>query len=383
MPTPSTDNAYHPTSPSFHLSASDVEMLLRDDSADTRVKVLEKVSSEYNSETLRPSEAVVAEQIFRLMMKDVEVRVREVLARNVKGNPSIPRDIILHLAKDIETVAMPVLEASEVLSDADLIQIVESSREVGKLVAISKRPRVSSRVSDSLVETHYPQVVKSLLSNKGAQISEESYTQIIEEFSNDSAITEAMVKRAKLPVRVVEKLIQHVSVSLAQELQNKYHIGAASIQAEAKETREEATLSMLSADMPQSSLDELAMQMLANGRLTPSIILTALCRGHLGFFETALSKLARIPVVNVRKLLLDRGALGFPALYEKTGLPESLKEAVRILLSVVRELQGNGQSPGTVNYANRVVEQLLSYAGEREVDNLPYIIALIRQNVAH
>ena len=80
----------------------------------------------------------MAEDIFRIMGKDTEVRVREALSQNLKEKPNVPHDIAVSLAKDVDSVSLPVLQFSEVLSDADLIEIVRS-QDPAKPVAIAQR----------------------------------------------------------------------------------------------------------------------------------------------------------------------------------------------------------------------------------------------------
>jgi hypothetical protein len=53
--------------------------------------------------------------------------------------------------------------------------------------------------------------------------------------------------------------------------------------------------------------------------------------------------------------------------------------AVKQLLKVMRELDNEGEKPGSSRYANRVVERILQYAEEKPIDNLSYIIALVRR----
>ena len=108
----------------------------------------------------------MAEDIFRIMGKDTEVRVREALSQNLKENPNVPHDIAVSLAKDVDSVSLPVLQFSEVLFDADLIQIVRS-QDPAKPVAITQRSSVSEFVSSVLVDTENSDVVTSLVSNEG------------------------------------------------------------------------------------------------------------------------------------------------------------------------------------------------------------------------
>ena len=372
MSQPSTDKQS-----SEGLSKNDVALLLQDGSANSRVTVLDKIAKQYSTGSFKEKELIYAEQIFRLMMKDAEVKVRHALSERVKDNPDIPRDIVLHLARDVEEVAIPVLEVSEVLSDSDLIQIIESSPEVRKLLTIAERDQVSARVSDILVESAEPEVVKTLLDNDGADISEKTYGKIIEEYSNHDEIKSSMIDRASLPMSVVEKLVNHVSDSLAAKLESKYKIEK--VGGIKKEARESITLDLLTYPQSDYDIEQAITQMMSYGRLTPTMILSALCRGYLGFFEISLARLANIPKVNARKLIHDKGRLGFRALYDNTQLPEGMFDAVRLVLRVVQDMENGDKVPGTTQYANELVNRILKGADGQEVENLPYVIALIRQ----
>ncbi|MGB1539640.1 MAG: DUF2336 domain-containing protein, partial [Rickettsiales bacterium] len=141
------------------------------------------------------------------------------------------------------------------------------------------------------------------------------------------------------------------------------------------------TLQLLDNAIEPDDVQALVNQLSDNRRLTPSIILTGLCRGNFAFFEVSLAKLVGIPAENARKLINDKGELGFKSLYKKAGLPESMFDACKLLLEVMREMAEKKESqPGSIHYANRAVEKLLTRARGREVENLAYIIALIRQN---
>jgi uncharacterized protein (DUF2336 family) len=362
------------------LTQSDVERLMRDDSPDSRIEVLEKVSVNYNENSFAAREREVAEHIFRLLMKDATLAVRQTLAERVKANDAIPRDIVLHMAHDVERVSLPILQASTVLSDADLVRIVESSDEISKLMAIAKRPAVSDRVSVALVETSYPQVVSTLLTNETATISERTLGKIIDDFGSQSDVIGAMVDRFPMPVAIVEKLIAQATDAVAAELKAKYNLTDAQIEKDTVGTREDAVMKLLASDVGLPEIEQLVAQMANESRLSASIVMTSLCRGYLNFFRAAIARLANVPTTNATKLLSDKGDLGTRALYMRSGLPESMYDAVRLLLVVAHELEHEQVKPGTSLFANRAVERLLAHAQEQEVENLPYLMALIRQH---
>ena len=362
------------------LTPMDVQRLLTDDSSDSRASVLEKIARSYNGDQFHGRERDIAEQVFRLLMKDVALRVRETLAERIKDNVNVPRDIVLHLANDVESVANPVLVSSKVLSDADLVSIVEKSHDMGKLLAITKRETVSPRVTDALVETRYAQVMTSLLSNDGATISDRSFEKIAEDFRNDASVMDALTGYPKLPITVVERIITQVSGAVAAELKDKYNLSDQELVKDANHAREDFMVRLLEHDLSQQEIEELVTQMAAEDRLTPSIVVTALCRGQLPFFTVAMAQFAQIPVENTIKLITDRGAHGFNGLYEKSGLPDTMMDAVRLLLRAVQDMHGDNSVPGSMLYANRLAERVIVSAGSQQIEYLPYFIALIRQN---
>lgn len=364
------------------LTASDVERLLKDDSADSRVSVLEKVSKHYNADNFGERERDIAEQIFRLLMKDTVVRVRETLSERIRENPNIPRDIVFHMANDVDSVALPVLAVTEVLSDSDFVKIIEATRDLDKLVTISKREGVSERVSEALVETKYPDVITSLLQNDQAVIAERSLSKVVDEFRRDPSVIDAMAARASLPMTLVERLVNEASEAVANQLKDKYQLSNEQVDSDTAASRDDIMLRMLKHDLPQDELMALVRQMAATERLTSSLVMTALCRGQLNFFTAAMAHYANISFVNARKLISDKGEYGFRGLFEKSGLPDSMFPAVRLILATVKDMDGGEAIPGSLIYANQLVRNVLQAADGRDIEYLPYFIALIRQNIA-
>lgn len=362
----------------FYLSSYDVDRLMSDNSSSARVDVMHKVTSRYKAGEFNDYELAIAEQIFRLMMKDVEIEVRKAFAEQITNMDNAPRDVVMHLAQDVEEVALPVIEMSQVLSDADLVYLVNSSKQTSKLKAITRRNTVSERVSEALVETRYPDVVESLLSNPKAKLDTTSLTSIIETFGRDERVMQSMAARKNLPNHVIETLITMASHRVAATLKDTHGLDETILKKAEEKAREEVTLKMLEGNASDDEIDDLVSEMLTKQRLSPSLIFTALCRGQLTFFVFALARLAHIPRNNAVRLVADKGGMGFVALYNKTGLPETMLEATQLVLQVVVNLKQQNEPPGTRAYSNKLAQLLLMAAEEREVVNMPYMLALIR-----
>src|SRR5690606_21470051 len=117
--------------------------------------------------------------IFRILLRDAEVQVRVALAQHVKEAKMLPRDLAVSLARDVDPVAVPVLEHSTVLTDDDLVEIIRVFGAT-KQRAIARRRVLSHAVAAALVDTGDEDVVHDLVSNAGADISEKSLQKVLE-----------------------------------------------------------------------------------------------------------------------------------------------------------------------------------------------------------
>ena len=192
---------------------------------------------------------------------------------------------------------------------------------------------------------------------------------------------QALSNRPFLPLAVAEKLTHVVAGGIGEVLKQKYSLGK-DMDIEIDKARESETLKLLRFDSSPQEIDRLISQLIAYNRLSPALILSSLCQGNFQFFETALARLSGIPVANARTLIRDRGDLGFRGIYNKSGLPESLFHAVRLLLKVVHALDEEGEKPSQSRYAARVIERILAQSETGQpVENLAYIVALVRRAV--
>src|SRR5690348_12709468 len=106
------------------LTSQDVARLLSAPSAETRAELADKVAAELSGSDLTTAEAAVAKDIVRILARDIEATVRASVAEGLRHSRNLPHDVALKLAEDIDSIAMPLLAASLVLTDDDLAAIV-------------------------------------------------------------------------------------------------------------------------------------------------------------------------------------------------------------------------------------------------------------------
>ena len=293
------------------LSRADVERLLNDRSPDARTQTAEKVASQFASSALSDGARREAEQIVRALLQDVEAQVRAALSTNLRFCETLPHDVALKLASDVDSVALPILEDSPALNNADLVSIIAEAGET-KQAAIARRPTVSTDVADALVATDSEEVVATLVGNAGAEIGDATYGRILDTFADSERVTTPLVHRQQIPVAIAERLVTLVSENLRDYLVARHELPDSVTTDLILKSRERATLQLSGAD----NVEALVRSLAKNDRLTPSIVLRALCMGDLLFFEWSMSVLAKVPITSTRTLIYDRGALGLRAIWE-------------------------------------------------------------------
>jgi uncharacterized protein (DUF2336 family) len=355
------------------LDAIAVERLLADPSAAVRADTAVKVAREFSQGSLNERERVVAEDVFRLFVRDVEVKVRESLANAVKECAQLPNDIAVALAKDVDQVALPMLSSSTVLTDEDLIEIIkEASGQKQK--AIASRERVSASVSDALIERGDEEVVRTLVSNHGAEIAEASLNRIIDEFGESEAMQQPLAERPALPIGIAERLVNMVSERLQDHIMRNHPLRPALVTDLVIASRERTTVALLDQDTGEEDVMELVRQLYQNGRLTSSIILRAICMGDMRFGEAALATMANVPLVNAQTLIHDSGSLGFKAIYDKARLPKELYPAFRVAIDVVREMEYDGRENDRERFRQRAIERILTRYEDVDQEDLDYLL---------
>ncbi|MDX2145704.1 MAG: DUF2336 domain-containing protein [Rhodospirillaceae bacterium] len=360
------------------LNAKDVSRLATDSSANVRVDTANKLAADVASGQLTDSERAIADDILRALAKDVEVRVREALSHNLKHCRTIPHDLAIRLAKDVDSVALPVLSFSQVLTAEDLVAVIQAQASVGKMAAIAERPFVASQVVNALVEHGNETVVAKTVANPGAAFQSAAFDRVIDRFGNSHAVQAPLVARADLPAKVIERLIHVVSNQMRATLLEKQQITPDLAMDLVLASRERATVN-IAQSFSDAGLAAFVAQLHRSGGLTSSLVLRAVCMGHLHFFEHAIAALAHMPLAEV--LVLLRNPNGLRHIWIKAGQSQAYYPAVRSALDAVLEIEREGRDLDAETFSCRIVERIMThyetFGVEFEHDDLEYLFARV------
>ena len=363
-------------SDSVELTKKDVERLVADPSADVRAVTAAKVAKTLDKKELSPNEKSIAEDVIRIMVHDAEVIVRKTLADNLKDNPYIPHDVAKILARDIEEVAVPIIRSSQVFTSDDLIEIIEMNSEP-KTIAVASRITVAPEVASIIGEKGTEKALATLIANEGADILVPTFNIMIERFPKSEIVQMPLVKRVKLPVAVAEKLVNIVSDEIRQTLVTRHDLPEDIVSDIIVRAREETTI-RISASSDVDDLQKMISGMNKCNRLTPSIIIRAICMGDIKFFEYSMAELSGLPILNCRALIHDAGELGLKRLYEKSTLPEKYFPIFRAAVDIIAENDYYNDYGDTKNFSRRTIERILTKISEdnddMEDDDIEYLL---------
>ncbi|OPZ79258.1 MAG: hypothetical protein BWY78_00155 [Alphaproteobacteria bacterium ADurb.Bin438] len=366
------------------LSMGDVQRLISDNSPESRAIAAEKIAASYSHENFVNVEKKIAEDIFRLLAKDVEERVRVVLSENLMQSEDLPRDVALTLAHDIsDIVANPILQFSKLLTSDDLIEIIKEGNE-SRQVAIASRETVETSVSSVLAEVGKEKAVETLVRNEGAKIDETAFSKVMDRFGDKENIQHGLTMRSALPSSIAGRLLDKVSEDLKKHLIQKHNIDPSKAKTIISQSRDKATVNVTSM-VTDEETQSIVYGLKQKNKLTPSIILRALCSGETIFFENSIALLTKLPVANIRKLVYDTGPLGLPALYEKAGLPARMFPAARIAIDLIKETNYKGgdadiQESFSRMVVGRLMEQLRDVMDDVQEDaDIETLLALLEE----
>ena len=325
---------------------------------------------------LTPDDRAAAEGALLMLLDDASPLVRQAMAEVFARSAEAPAAIVQALSVDQATVALPVLEHSPLLIDADLVDIVATGNSEMQC-AIARRIGLPASVCAAIAEVGSAAAALELIENPYAELAAFSWDRIVERHGHLAAIRESMLVLEDLPAATRAALVAKLSETLAQFVVARNWLSADRAGRAASEARDRCTIN-IAARSRGEEMGALVAHLRATSQLTAGLILRALLSGNLELFSYALSELSEMPQARVAALLHDRSAAGLNALLSRAGLPESTFAAFRVALEVCHEI-GFADSMGTVaRLRRRMVERVLTRCASDEEATDALLILLRR-----
>lgn len=355
------------------LTEADIRALSRGATVDERAAAAAKICREVGRARLSDTDRAAAEDILRIMAADAAELVRRALAVTLKSSPLVPRDVALRLARDVESIAVPILSESPVFTDADLVEIVRLGGPVRQMV-IAKRPRVSRPVTDAIVEHGDERAVAAACANDNADMAEATLQQVLRRFEKSERVLAAVAYRQALPLPVTEKLITLVGEQLREHLIQSKAAPAELVATVALGARERATVDLVDQAGRAADMKAFVAHLHKHGRLSASLLLRGLAHGNMNLFEWGVAELASVPHHRTWLMVHDAGPLGLRAIYERAGLPVRLYPAFRAAVDTFHALEGEGVSCEAGTFQERMLQRFLTQPQTALREDVDYLL---------
>lgn len=355
------------------LSEADIRRLVKGDSDDERASAAHKLCRTIEKAELTDEEREAAQDILRVLAADAAELVRRALAVTLKSSDLLPRDVALRLSRDAETVALPIVNFSPVFTDDDLAEIVRKG-SIAKQSAVARREKLSPIVTDVIAEIGAEEAVQIACANDNAAFSEKSLNRVVDRFPASEDVTKALAYRDILPVSVSERLVKLVSDQVREHLVKRHALKPETAIELAAAARERATVDLVEQASVATDMPQFVSHLARNKRLTPSLLLRALGRGQMTFFEHAVAELAGVAHQRTWLMIHDAGPLGLRAIYDRAGMPARLFAAFRAGVDAYRSLQFDGGHRDRERFQERMIQRFLTAQPYAAKDDVAYLL---------
>ena len=197
---------------------------LDDKDEGTRRRITRRVGERLSIENLPDAERLAGEALARELVSDAIEHVRAEFANAVRHARYLPQDIALKIAHDVDSVAGPFLEVTEVFSEAEWQRLVRTISLTSR-VTVARRASLTEGVVIALAEIGDAVVVEALIENPDAPLTEQVCYLIVDRFADQTAVLDQLAQRDSLGAEIALDLVAKVSATVRAMLTKKYNLG--------------------------------------------------------------------------------------------------------------------------------------------------------------
>lgn len=325
---------------------------------------------------LSVDDAAAAEGALLMLLDDPSPLVRQAMAETFARSANAPAAIVQALSQDQPSIALPLLEHSPLLLDADLVDLVATGT-CAMQCAVARRIDLPASVCAAIAEVGTAAAVYELIQNPYAELIALSWDRIVERHGHVADIREAMLMLDGLPAATRLALVAKLSETLAQFVIGKNWLSADRAGRIASEALDRSTVHIAAASRGDD-MRGLVRHLRAVGQLTSGLILRALLSGNMELFDYALTELTGLPQSRVSAILQDSGGSSLHALLTRAGLPPSALPAFKAAVAAHHEIGFVATIGGETRLRRRIVERVLTLC-ETDESSSDQLLVLLRR----
>jgi uncharacterized protein (DUF2336 family) len=283
-------------------------LLAHDSGKEARAELFDGITDliEAQHQQISVTEIDLMMDILGTIISDIEVKIRKKLSLKLADKTDVPTELIILLANDDIEVANPILIQNTLLTEKELVKIVQRKSRQHQL-SIAARKMLSSDVSRELVRSDDDNVIVTLLTNQSAKIDNDTIEEIVEKSKTREILQTPLIKRHDLPKHIAARMYSWISISLKNELLDIH-----SFTKEELESSIEASITELQEE--DNSLEKqvdaeviLIAKLKKADKLHISFLMKSLRQGNTRLFELAFAEILKVPEKIMCNILYERG----------------------------------------------------------------------------
>lgn len=280
--------------------------LARKRSPEDQRRLLLGVAGLYESTQAQGSAPEALADIFIALSRSAEHDVRQALAKQLANVDWAPPALIRMLAADEIQIARPVIAASPLLLDDDLLQLLADC-SIEHQIQVALRPDLGAAVARAIVARGDPAVMTALAANRSARIETDAFAELVDQSRHLAALRAPLTRHPALDETLAARLYQWVGDALRQAIGDRFALDPASLARAVEAATDQARrdpAEPIAASAPVEDADaRLVAKLHAAGQLRPAYLIRALREQKLNVFAHGVSTLGGFDLAHVRRAL--------------------------------------------------------------------------------
>jgi len=310
------------------------QIIVRDKNVDVRIalahrlmELLPELTEEQHSQLY-----AFAAQALGVLALDEVLKVRMALSSVLKDMACAPPDVVAQLARDMERkVSEPILRFCAALPDKDLLEILAEHPQAWVIDAIAARARVSTTVSDAIAETRDRPAGKTLITNEGAEITDDTLAKIVDRAREVPEWHKPLVLRKHLPAWLTREIVRFIDASLHKFILERTDFDDAT-RSEIEDTVKRRMRFLVDDKGNRIAPKDKVIALHKSGRLAEAVMHDALALREYDFIQMGLALKSQMPLETVKRMIETKSAKAVTALVWRAGY------SMRFAFELQREL---------------------------------------------
>jgi uncharacterized protein (DUF2336 family) len=269
-------------------------------------------------------ETELFDEILCSLATEVPIELLAEVSDRFADAPNAPRRLIQQLANEPIEVAQPVLRRSTLLSDEDLVRVI-NARSQEHIRAVAERDAVSTFVADAIADRGDDATLDTLMRNQGARLSRRAMEIVVDRAHENPALHDSVVARKDVPLELVNELYFKAEARLrAAILKRNASVDPVELEQALNRARVRVTDSVRRQNLRLADLQAKAKEMQAAGELNGRNLLALHREGRTELFLCCLGLWTGLDYEIVRLLMENRDLDGLAMICRATEIERPL-----------------------------------------------------------